>query len=373
MNMRQPGYDAFVQDDWRIGSHLTVNAGLRYEYETPLHDINKVLTNLTWIDGKPWAYVGGPAGYPIGLAYPDRNNFAPRVGFSFNPEGGKTVVRAGYGRFAYPEMNLWCNQVHNVPLDFRRVKTNNFVPSINGFDFATPTLGKTTVGFTGAGPALADSVHPAGQRQLETARSATARWWKSATSAPGAATWIARGSSTTPRRVRPPLGATPTVSDDLVRRRDGAAAGLADSGMTFPVGPINCSSSPDAPSNALYVQAKRRLAGGLSYPRQLHVREEHDGLAVIPVAGDGARGAQDSFNLSAEWGPAGCDIRHRFVMSLIYQIPFSSRAPSSGAWEQFARVILGDWQWRPSTRRRPGSRSRSASSATPPTPAPCSM
>ena len=50
-------------------------------------------------------------------------------------------------------MNLWCNQVHNVPLVFPEVKTsNNFVPSINGFDFGQPVLGQTLVGFVTLDP-----------------------------------------------------------------------------------------------------------------------------------------------------------------------------------------------------------------------------
>jgi hypothetical protein len=41
MKMRQWAYDGFVQDDWRLGSSLTINVGLRYEVQTPLHDISK--------------------------------------------------------------------------------------------------------------------------------------------------------------------------------------------------------------------------------------------------------------------------------------------------------------------------------------------
>src|SRR6266540_6162360 len=154
MNMRQTGVETFVQDDWRATGHLTINFGLRYEYQTPLQDTRKILTNLTWTDGVPSAFVGGQAGYPKGLVYPDRNNFAPRIGMNFNPKGGPYVIRAGYGGFyGYPEMNLWCNQVHNVPLVFPEIQqANNFTPSISGFGFNDPVLGQTLVGFTAIDP-----------------------------------------------------------------------------------------------------------------------------------------------------------------------------------------------------------------------------
>ena len=84
----------------------------------------------------------------------DPNNLAPRVGVAFAPGSGRNVLRAGWGIFySYPDMNLWCNQVHNVPLVFpQTVQSNNFVPSITGFNFGPPVLGKTTVSFAGFGP-----------------------------------------------------------------------------------------------------------------------------------------------------------------------------------------------------------------------------
>ena len=75
----------FLQDDWRVTSSLTVNAGLRYEIQTPLHDISKILTNLDFSKGAPVAFVGGQNGYPEGLVYIDKNNLAPRVGLAWSP------------------------------------------------------------------------------------------------------------------------------------------------------------------------------------------------------------------------------------------------------------------------------------------------
>src|SRR6185295_9776909 len=53
---------------------------------------------------------------------------------------------------------------------------------------------------------------------------------------------------------------------------------------------------------------------------------------------------QNSFDLDAEWGPAGCDIRHRFVASVLYQVPFAAHGDSSSPWTKAARWVLGDWQ-----------------------------
>jgi hypothetical protein len=104
--------------------------------------------------GPPFFNVQGFQPFGDSLLCTDRNDFAPRIGASYNPHGGRYVFRAGYGGFyAYPEMNLWCNQVHNVPLVFPEIRTsNNFIPSLRGFNFGDPVLGKTLVGFTALDP-----------------------------------------------------------------------------------------------------------------------------------------------------------------------------------------------------------------------------
>jgi hypothetical protein len=346
MNMRQTNYEAFVQDDWRIGDHLTVNAGLRYEYATPLRDVNKILTNLTWIEGKPWAYAGGQQGYPEGLAYPDRNNFAPRLGFSYNPGGGKTVVRAGYGGFyAYPEMNLWCNQVHNVPLVFPEVKTsNNFVPSINGFDFGQPVLGQTLVGFVALDPHWQIPFIQQGSMSVERQVSESTvievgylgAWGRNLDRAR-----LVNNAAPSPL----PLG--PRRPYQRISFVEGTE--LPDTwpiaSTTFPVGPINMLEfTARSEYHAGYVQAKRRLDNGLSFLANYTYSKSMSDSPSFRSAAMEPEVPQDSFNPDADWGPAGCDIRHRFVASLIYQIPLSSTASSGNAWRRAAQWLLGDWQ-----------------------------
>ena len=345
MNLRQTGYEAFIQDDWRVGRHLTINGGIRYEYVTPLRDVRKVLTNLAWIDGKPWAYVGGQAGYPKGLTYPDRDNAAARFGFSYNPNGGRHVIRAGYGGFyAYPEMNLWCNQVHNVPLVFPEIKASNpFTPSIFGFSFDPPVLGRTLVGFTAIDPhwqipfiqQTSASVERQFGHSLVVEGGYIGAWGRNL----DRARLVNNGGAS-------PLPLGPRRPYQTVSFVEGST--LPDTwpiaSMSFPVGPINLLEfTARSEYNAGYVQAKQRLSDGLSflasytYSRSMADSPSFRSAAMEPEV------PQDSFNLDAEWGPAGCDIRHRFVASLIYQIPFSSSGPGTGL-KRAARLALGGWQ-----------------------------
>jgi outer membrane receptor protein involved in Fe transport len=103
-NFRSNMYDLYVQDNWRAAKNLTLNLGLRYEYVTPLTELNNQLVNLDVAPGftNVAPVLPGQVGpitgqrYPDSLVRPDRNNFAPRVGIAWKPYQ-KTVVRAGYG------------------------------------------------------------------------------------------------------------------------------------------------------------------------------------------------------------------------------------------------------------------------------------
>jgi hypothetical protein len=93
-HLRTHSLGLFVTDSWRIRRNLTVSAGLRYEFNAPPVDAFDRATIYDPASGT-LAPVGA-GGMPRSGFFPDRNNWAPRLGFSWQP-GADTVIRAAYG------------------------------------------------------------------------------------------------------------------------------------------------------------------------------------------------------------------------------------------------------------------------------------
>jgi outer membrane receptor protein involved in Fe transport len=90
-------YALFAQDDWKLRPNLTLNLGLRWEYFAPLKSKNDRISNL--LLGPNDGLVGASLKLGGDLFEPDKNNFAPQVGFAWAPGrfAEKLVVRGGFG------------------------------------------------------------------------------------------------------------------------------------------------------------------------------------------------------------------------------------------------------------------------------------
>ncbi|HSE98062.1 MAG TPA: TonB-dependent receptor, partial [Blastocatellia bacterium] len=115
-------YAFFVQDDWKFRPNITFNLGLRYEYFTPLREKRDRISNLTFPAG---GLTQSKIVISDELFEPDRNNFAPRLGFAWSPGRfeDRLVVRGGFG-IAYNRIpNVLFGNTRGNPPFFARFNT----------------------------------------------------------------------------------------------------------------------------------------------------------------------------------------------------------------------------------------------------------
>ena len=155
---RESVYNAYFTDDWRVSPGLTVNAGLRWDYGSPISELYDRLVNLDIAPGFIAAEpvlgseaVGPLTGqhYPRSLIRPDRSGFEPRIGVAWRPiSGSSLVVRLGYGIYyntsVYQTVALEMSQ--QAPLSKSlRVQNSPATPLTlaNGFKTAAAALPNT--------------------------------------------------------------------------------------------------------------------------------------------------------------------------------------------------------------------------------------
>jgi carboxypeptidase family protein len=342
MQLRQWYADAFVHDSFQLTRNTTIQIGLRYEYMSPLVDIRYTNTNLTFRDGVPFVFIGGQQGFPEGLTDANKLNFAPRFGLSHNLHKHGLVLHAAFGIFFTPvDMNTWCNQRHNVPYVFPETQqSDNFTPApgiiASHFDFGPAVLGTTTVSFAafeaGAPPQYIEQWSGSVEKSLGAETTLEFGYLGShglhlqrshlinnAPPGPGAIG---------PRRPFRTLSFLPgmVLPDNIT---------IANT--TFPVSGINLlENSAQSWYHAGYVNMRRRFSRGWTFLANYTFAKNLSDAPDFRSPMFESAAPQDNSNLRLEKGLA-CDVRHRFALSMVYNIP---------AWGQsgFARAVTKDWR-----------------------------
>jgi hypothetical protein len=338
MNLRQWYADGFAQDAWRLTTTTTLNYGVRYEYMSPLVDIHYTNSNLVITDGTPQVFIGGQNGYPSGLMYSNKANFAPRLGLAQSLPRLGLVAHVAYGVFYTPvDMNTWCNQRHNVPYVFPETSQSDpYIPSITTLNFPAPVLGTTAVSFTGL------QLHAPAQYVQQWSASLEKQLGKETTVEVG---YLGAGGFhlqrshlinnalpsaglIQPRRPFPRISFVPNTVFP-------ATTNVTSS--TFPVSTINLlENTAQSWYDAGYINVRRRASHGLSLLANYTFAKSLENAPDFRSPMFEAAIPQDNNNLDAEKGP-GCDIRHRFSASAVYSTPTWSQS-------RLTRAITRDWR-----------------------------
>jgi trimeric autotransporter adhesin len=159
--------DTFVTDDWRLSSKLTLNLGVRWDFQAPVTELYNRLVNLevgpyftsttpvcgtiSTLTSGPACTLAGQVGYPDSLVRPNYHEIQPRIGVAWRPfDKGSTVVRAGYG--IYYNTSVYqplANQMaQQAPLSYSITQQNSLTsPYTIANAFLVPATGVTSQTF----------------------------------------------------------------------------------------------------------------------------------------------------------------------------------------------------------------------------------
>lgn len=352
----------YAQNDWRLDPKLTLNLGIRYDLDVPRTERYNRMNYFDPDARSPLADVPGFANLKGGVVFVgvngrsryqyrwDTNNIAPRLGLSYQVNQ-KTVVRAGYshvfgpsnqaaqgtvGPFGFRTENLWVTTIDGItPLNTLRN------PFPNGFT-ASPGASQGLLTQAGANlqAPLQDTPSPWAiqyninlQRELpwssfvEVAYVGTRGYDLSRVGESGLSLnqldpqFMTLGSQLNQQVSNPFYG---IVNNGVLTQPTVSRAQLLRPYPQFTdIIPLY-SSGAKSRYDALQMTGRKRLSSGLMF----------EGSYTYAKAREIGMSHQNSYDIEASWALASYDIKHRFVLSYLYELPF---------WR--GRKIVGGWQF----------------------------
>jgi hypothetical protein len=370
----------YGQDDWKILPRLTLNLGLRWEYFGPPHNFRPGLdSNIFWgspltplpANGNPFLPVNsGFAAMEAGaravqvnqnIWAKDTNNFGPRVGFAWDMFGTQKLVLRGGGGFFYDRIfdNIFENIRFNPPFfDFATLGTA-FVPGAGAIG-PINSPGLYSVPFTNPAPFLPFAPLPSGRHMDQNLRSPYTQQANLGFQYAVAKDFVleVNGAYTGGRAL---IGVVDINTYDGRRACDGAEGATqgAKCAAAFAAGEIPAATftgrrlNPTLASDGyrgnsygssyygLQVSMTKRFSHGLQFNSNYTWSHALDTLSDAFNGGhQQIAGQTDVYNTAADKGNADFDIRHRFVTTLYYELPFFKQNRWLGGWSTDGIVTL---------------------------------
>jgi hypothetical protein len=332
----------FVQDDWKLPSNITLNLGLRYEYDQPIYEVNNKMTNVNLSNpslGTAGLEYAGVMGNSRALYNPTYTNFMPRVGFAWQPRS-KMVLRGGYGTTsAFEGTGSSLRLTENAPWEY------NFSAQAT-----TPT--KTTPG----APLNVTNGFSTGVSNVVAASTAYFAWQKDlrpAMSQQFSLTSEYELNNVTSLQV----GYIGETGQHLIVAINGnqlpAACTVACTNAPFynlvgQSGSLKITgSSAMSNYNALQATLRHRKSHGLEFTVNYTYAKaltNSPGFYGVPGIDASTTYWQNPANPSADYAPAGFDIRHNITANGYYELPYGRGKKFGGNSNVFLNEVFGGWK-----------------------------
>ncbi|HTD95989.1 MAG TPA: TonB-dependent receptor, partial [Edaphobacter sp.] len=336
----------FVQDNWRPRPGLTVNVGLRYEYE-----LLPVPQRTNGAMDAVFGQVGSTGVFPE-----DRNNFGPRAGVAWEPFGsGRGVVRVGYGLFFG---RLPGATVRSALVDTGMASSTTHVKIAPGTVTACPQVANQGFGYVctyvsappaAVGATTSATVFDRGFRLPAVQQGSLTVERELGAGVVGSATYLMNLDRQLPNSVDINIG--PSTGSKLFQLQGGSGAVGVRDGETFVVpvytqrvsaafGPVtDVVSNTNASYNALVLEARRRTRGGLEF------RASWTWAKAIDYGQNGGsaprtNGQFDPFDLRYDKGLSALNRPHKVVVSAVWE----PRLATDRVW---VRKALNGWMVAP--------------------------
>ncbi len=320
--LRDNQYSFFTQDDWKATKRVTLNLGVRYEYASPFYSPRDEISMFDVNTGV--LALAGRNGVSRYIVRPDKNNWAPRVGFAYQVNQ-KTTVRGGFGLF-YDPANAFRDDVKFNPPFYRQITQSDDgsgpVPSNWNFSSsgppALPDPGSFPTGYelfstdfnfrTG----YSEQYSLALQRELP---------WQTLVEA----AYVGSQAHKLPFRVN--------INQE---HPDGTP-------QPFPsLGPIHSVENiADMVYHSAQLKLEKRFSKSFFFLGSYTYSHSIDNATSSELD---SHGIQNIFDIAQNRGSSDWDIRHRFAFSYVFDLPVGRGHSFLGNASGATNAILGGWQ-----------------------------